>query len=202
MIAPLCHEDVDSAVDLHMRYLTERLSGEPGRRLLRLYYQILGQGSKGMCLVAQDAGHGTIYGLVVLRWNGQRLLWDLLRHHPLGVGFWLACHALQHPLSLYHLARQLWERRPVKQLLRRLGAQPRWCVLHALAVAQDRRGGVGDRLVQAAISEAQAHGFGYMFTSTYETNHAANHLYEKAGFTLLLTTSEGRRRVNWYGRPL
>jgi len=185
-----------------MRYLTERLSGEPGRRLLRLYYASLCQGSKGTCLICRDEGGNNLDGMVILRWNGQRLLWDLLRHHPVEVGFWLACHILQHPLSLYPLARQLWERRPVKNLLRRFADHPRWCILHALVVVPDRRGGVGTRLVQAAFSAALAHGFGYMFTSTYETNQAANHLYEKAGLTLLLTTSEGRRMVNWYGRRL
>jgi hypothetical protein len=140
-ITHLRPEDIESAVELHMRYLTERLSGEPGRRLLRLYYAALCQGSKGVCLVCRDEDGNNVHGMVVLRWNGQRLLWDLLRHHPVEVVFWVACHILQHPLSIYHLARQLWERRPVKNLLRRLVDHPRWCILHALVVVPDRRGG-------------------------------------------------------------
>jgi len=141
LITPLRPEDIESAADLHMCYLTERLSGEPGRRLLRLYYASLCQGSKGTCLVCRDEGGNNLDGMVVLRWNGQRLLWDLLRQHPVEVGFWLAWHILQHPLSLYYLARQLWERRPVNNLLRRLADHPRWCILHALVVVPDRRGG-------------------------------------------------------------
>jgi len=140
-IIPLRPEELDSAVDLHIRHLRERFSGEPGRRLLRLYYAALCQGSKGVCLVCRDESGNNLDGMVVLRWNGQRSLWDLLRHHPVEIGFWLACHILQHPLSLYHLARQLWERRPVKDLLQRFGDHPRWCILHALVVVPDRRGG-------------------------------------------------------------
>ena len=141
LITPLQPEDIESAVDLHMRYLTERLSGEPGRRLLRLYYAALCQGSKGACLACRDEGGNNLDGMVILRWNGQRLLWDLLRQHPVEIGFWLAWHILQHPLSLYPLARQLWERRPVNNLLRRFADHPRWCILHALVVVPDRRGG-------------------------------------------------------------
>lgn len=203
LITPLQPEDIESAVDLHMRYLTERLSGEPGRRLLRLFYAALCQGSKGVCLVCRDESGNNLDGMVVLRWNGRRLLWDLLRQHPVEVGFWLACHILQNPLSLYPLARQLWERRPVNNLLRGFPDNPHYCILHALIVVPNRQlGGVGNRLIQAAFSYALAHGFKYMFTSTYETNQTADHLYEKVGFKLLLTTSERGRIVKWYGRHL
>jgi hypothetical protein len=81
-IIPLRPEELDSAVDLHIRHLRERFSGEPGRRLLWLYYAALCQGLRAVCLVCRNESGNDLDGMVVLRWDGQRLLWDLVRQHP------------------------------------------------------------------------------------------------------------------------
>ena len=199
-IGPMQAGDVDEVVELHMCHLTTRLVGKPGRALLRRYYSYLIDSPFGFCLVCHQDPDPAVLGVVVLRWDAQRVFWELFKQAPVQVSILFAWHVLCRPASLYRFFRLMWERRPAKELLANLTGHPRWCLLHALVV-RDPGGGVGTRLVQMLLQEARNRGFQYIITSTFEGN-AANHVYEKVGFSLLMVTAEGQQRVNWYGLPL
>lgn len=67
------------------------------------------------------------------------------------------------------------------------------CYLAELYVAPDRRGGgIGRRLLRAAIERARARGCDYLDLATSEDDVAARHLYEAEGF----------RRTEGEGGPL
>jgi len=200
-IEPLQIADVPAAVELHMAHLTERLSGEPGRRLLSDYYRRLCSGEHGICLVARRSGDGRPAGMVVLRWGGQRLLWALWIAHPIRTTVLLVWQIVDRPASVGQLMRSLWERKPAQRLWRQAGSPSPFCILHALVTDPHGRGR-GRMLVEAALREARRRGFKWMVTSTYSTIEAANHLYQTAGFTLLLKTMERHHEVNWYGRSV
>jgi RimJ/RimL family protein N-acetyltransferase len=61
---------------------------------------------------------------------------------------------------------------------------------------------VGTALASAGSAEACMLGFRYMFVPAVQANSAANRVYEKAGFQLLITASELGKKVNWYGYRL
>jgi len=198
-IGRLRAEEIDKVVDLHLAFLTTRLSGRPGRELLRLYYGALANGECGVCLVSREEATGMVQGAGVLRWGGG-LMRRALKRNPFFIPFLLVWHVLRRPVTLYHLSRQFWERSPIKELLKLLPGSPRWCLLHALVVEQPGKG-IGQCLTQALLEEARSRGFEYMITSTFEGN-SANYLYRKSGFSLLLVTEEPEQKVNWYGRAL
>ena len=198
-IAILEDELVDQAVELHARLLTRRLKGEPGKRLLRMYYaELSADNGIGLCLALREENR--LRGMVVLRWGGNRLLWTLLKKRPAELLSLLAWHTVRHPITVLAMGRQLWERKPLNGLFHKAGNPTSWCILHAL-VANPSGEGIGSALTSAAIEKARSLGFEYMFTPTYAGNKA-NRLFEAAGFKHLLTTAEGRDNVNWYGRGL
>jgi GNAT superfamily N-acetyltransferase len=61
------------------------------------------------------------------------------------------------------------------------GAHLRWFIL-----SDELRGkGVGNQLMEAAISFCRSRGYGRVYLWTFEGLHAARHLYEKNGFRLV-----------------
>ncbi len=200
-ITVLENDLVNQAADLHARLLTRRLRGEPGKRLLRMYYAELSTDSGvGVCLAFREDNRGPLRGMTVLRWGGNRLLWTLLKRRPAALLSLLAWHTLRHPTTLLGMTRQLWERKPVTGLFRQVGNPTSWCIWHSL-VANPSGEGVGSALTSAAIDRARSLGFEYIFTATYPLSRSS-HLCEAAGFEHLLTTAEGKETVNWYGKDL
>jgi GNAT superfamily N-acetyltransferase len=201
LIAPIRAEDVPIVVELHMAHLTERLSGEPGRRLLTDNYKLLCSGDDyGLCLICRQADN-RIGGMVVLRWSDSSPVWRLRRAGLIEIPLLLTWQIFYKPAALWSLARSLWERKPGYRAWRMAEAPGPWCFLHALVTHPSGQGN-GRSLVEAALDEARRRGFKYMITSTYETIGAANHLYKSAGFAPLLTTFEKHDQVNWYGRSI
>jgi len=199
VIDRLALQDVRGVAALHLRLLSARLSGVAGRKLLELYYETLHHSRQSECFVARD-GNGSVCGLAVLQCGRHRPGVQVVRRHCLPFGWWLIVHVLSNPCSLYHLARFLWERRPLRAVIRSFVQGRRWCLLHGLAAEPANRG-IGKTLLETALMEARSRGFQYILTSAFYGG-TANHLYQKAGFDLLMTTKEAGRKANWYGRPL
>ncbi len=194
--------DVATAAEMHLQNMGGRLSGEPGRRLLKMYYGALARRRGGMCLVARDSESDAVCGLAVVIWTGHPLWAHLFVQAPFKFGWWAALNFLLDPAKALSFPRLLWERWPVKRLKRRAGASPtEGCILHTLISTTPGRS-VGTNLASAAMADARRLGFRYMFVPAVGANHAANRVYIKAGFQLLMTTSELGKKVNWYGRPL
>ncbi|HUC38897.1 MAG TPA: GNAT family N-acetyltransferase [Candidatus Acidoferrum sp.] len=61
-----------------------------------------------------------------------------------------------------------------------------YCRLDMLHVNEDYRGrGIGQRLLDAAISDAREREFAFMLLAVSKTNEAAIHIYEKKGFKVV-----------------
>jgi GNAT superfamily N-acetyltransferase len=71
----------------------------------------------------------------------------------------------------------------------REGAHLRWFIISDSLRAK----GVGNRLIETAISFCRRKGFGKIYLWTFEGLDAARHLYEKAGFRLV----EEHRGTQW-----
>jgi carbamoyltransferase len=194
--------DVAAAADIHLKYMSGRLSGGPGRRLLRRYYGALALRRDGVCLVARDSENHTICGLAVVIWARHPLWSRLFARDPFGMSWWLTMNFLVDPRKLASLPRLLWEKWPVKPLRRKAGpAAAHGCILQTL-ISTAAGKGIGADLATAAKDWARERGFRYMFVPTEEANLAANRVYHKCGFQLLMTASELGKRVNWYGYQL
>ena len=185
-----------------MNYISGRLSGEPGRRLLRMYYDVLARRESGMCLVARDNENGAVCGLTVILWTRRTLWAQIASRSPLKVAWWLSLNFLRDPAKIITLPRALWERWPVQNLRRRAGPVS-WggCILQTLISTVPHQG-VGTALVSAARDSARERGFRYIFVPAVEANPAANRVYDKLGFQLLMTASELGKKVHWYGYRL
>jgi carbamoyltransferase len=201
LVSEMQLDDVPQAVALHMAHLTERLDGEPGKRLLAADYQLLCSQKHGVCLTHRRGSRSQVDGIVVLRWTTTGILQALWRQKPVLALALLTWHLARRPAGIWKFPRAAWERAPAMRVWRMAGSPHPWCILHAL-VADPGGDGTGRSLVNAALHEARKRGFKYIVTTTYQSRSAANHLYSSSGFSLMLKTYEQDRQVNWYGQPL
>ena len=180
----LTDDDIKSLARLHHSVMHTLLS-DLGLPVVSRYYQLAqaDPNAVGLCVIAAD---------------GELLGWAMGSPHPDKINAqlrspltWFALQMLRvmftHPLVLWQLISSVLSASSQTEF--KIGA----IELTYIGVGSGQRGrGVGKKLLNAFIDASRSNGYRSVVLSVEEENSPAITLYEKAGFKVVKTFSEGR----------
>lgn len=190
MIRPLIDSDLKAVVTIHLFSFPGFFLSFLGSRFLELFYRSFLEDSAGIGFVATDE-NGSIIGSIVGPLVPDGYFKRLLKRR-----WWKFCLAsgsalCRRPWIATRLMRALWYRGDAPEH----DQVPR-ALLSSVAVAPGAQGrGIGQRLVNAWLSEVQRRGGkGAFLTTDAEGNDAVNAFYRRLGWKLdsSFTTAQGR----------
>lgn len=180
----LTSDDLKRLAVLH-HFVMHTLLSDLGLPIVWRYYQIAQRDSKtiGLCVISNSGG---IPGWAMGSPYPDRITAQL--RSPLGwFLFQILRVTLTRPAVLGQLLSSVFSASTQGEL------KPGAIELTYIGVTSDQRGkGLGKRLLNAFIEASRAHGYRSVVLSVEKENSPAIALYEKAGFRIVKTFSEGR----------
>ena len=182
-LSQLTEEDIQQLAFLHHSVMRTLLS-DLGLPIVWRYYQIAhtDPGTIGFCAIS---GSGKILGWAIGSSHPDRIT-SQLRSPILWFGAQLLRITLTRPIALWQLISSVFSSRRAEM---KTGA----IELTYIGVAADQRGrGLGNQLLNACLAASRSGGYRFVVLSVERENVPAISMYEKAGFTINKTFSEGR----------